>query len=201
MEAKIEYSAIKPIFTNYKDYQEIALLEVNRLGITDTKDLVLQSINLISTIYETVKDGFQFKDVLVVPTLISKIMSITSLIEPAKAEIKDLKNDEAKILGELAISSFLSSFKITIGKGNAYGIDNIATTLEKLFKVIKQVKQALADGLDFTDIAVLPGVITLIIQILLNAKNIGNEFNDLNNSEVATLSGLVVLYIYGLIAE
>jgi len=185
----------------YNELNARAIQRANQLGIDATKKVILNSIGLVKRIYDATKDGFQFSDILIVPAVVSDVISITSSLEKAKQELNDLTNDEKRILGELAIASFITNFNVNLGGGNATGIDNIKTALDSLFKLIKDVRGALKDGFQVTDVIYLPNIISNIVWILLNTSKLKTEFNDISKEELVTLSGLIVLYIYGIIFE
>ena len=185
----------------YNELNARAIQRANQLGIDATKKVILNSIGLVKRIYDATKDGFQFSDILIVPAVVSDVISITSSLEKAKQELNDLTNDEKRILGELAIASFITNFNVNLGGGNATGIDNIKTALDSLFKLIKDVRGALKDGFQVTDVIYLPNIISNIVWVLLNTSKLKTEFNDISKEELVTLSGLIVLYIYGIIFE
>ncbi len=161
-------------------------------------DLLLE---LLSKGKETLGDGFQISDTFALIGIIKTLTQFGGSIAEAVEDVKDLDSNELQVV----IEDFISKgMEVIYSKGtgaNNLGTNAVYDIVSALHEIAYVSKDALADGVQLSDIQYLPKIISLIVVLITQLPQAMLELSDLVAEEIAEVLGVLASKIMHLLSE
>jgi hypothetical protein len=156
-------------------------------------------LDITKIIKENVADGFQIKDILIIPEIFSKTFGLENAIKEAVIQKINLGIEETNYLINKFVSKAISIFYVD-NDVNEYGIEYMSLLINNLGNIVDEIIGAIkSNGIGLDDAARVIPIVSNIGSIVVMSGNIVKEANDLSVKEIGELFGVLAVRVLNII--